>query len=90
MAALEVALAHVRAFAPGALILALGLDAHEDDPLKGMRLTTGAFGRIGAAVAGLGLPSVLVQEGGYPNDDLGRNLATFLDGVLVQLYKARH
>ena len=80
MAALEVALAHLRAFAPGALVLALGLDAHIDDPLKGMRLSTGAFGRIGAAVAQLELPTLLVQEGGYLSDALGRNLAAFLTG----------
>ena len=33
-------------------------------------------GKIGA----VGLPTVLVQEGGYLSDDLGRNLAQFLDG----------
>lgn len=80
LAALEAALAHLRAFAPGALVLALGLDAHRDDPLKGMRLSTHAFERIGAAVARIDLPTVLVQEGGYLCDALGRNLAAFLTG----------
>ena len=80
MAALDDAVATVRAFAPGALVVALGLDAHRDDPLKGMRLTTGAFGRIGGVVARLGLPTVLVQEGGYLSEALGRNLAAFLEG----------
>ena len=84
LAALDEAIATVRAYAPGALVLALGLDAHRDDPLKGMRLSTGAFARIGAAVgsavAGVGLPTVLVQEGGYLSDALGRNLTAFLEG----------
>ncbi|HET7410126.1 MAG TPA: histone deacetylase family protein [Paracoccaceae bacterium] len=80
MPALDRAVAHLGAFAPGALVLALGLDAHEDDPLKGMRLSTRAFERIGAAVARVGLPTVLVQEGGYLSDALGRNLTAFLTG----------
>ena len=78
--ALDRALAAVRAFAPGALVVALGLDAHEDDPLKGLRLTTAGFARIGAAIAGLDVPTVLVQEGGYLSDALADNLLAFLDG----------
>ena len=31
-------------------------------------------------IASLGLPTVLVQEGGYLSDDLGRNLVRFLKG----------
>lgn len=80
MAALDDAIRTVRTYAPGALVVALGLDAHRDDPLKGMRLSTGAFERIGAAIARVGLPTVLVQEGGYLSDALGRNLTAFLTG----------
>ncbi len=79
LAALERALAMLEAFAPGALVVALGLDAHEDDPLAGMTLTRGGFARIAARIATLGLPSVLVQEGGYAQPALGPNLAAFLD-----------
>lgn len=78
--ALDAALGAVAAFAPGALVVALGLDAHEDDPLKGMRLSTGAFERIGRAIVRAGLPIVLVQEGGYLSDALGPNLTAFLTG----------
>ncbi len=78
--ALARAMRRIRAFAPDALVVALGLDAHEGDPFKGLAITTGGFGRIGAAVRGLGLPTVLVQEGGYLSDDLGANLAAFLQG----------
>ena len=80
LAALEEATATLRAYRPGALVLALGLDAHRDDPLKGMRLSTAAFERIGRAVAQIGLPTVLVQEGGYLCDALGRNLTACLTG----------
>ena len=65
----------IRAYAPGALVV-LGLDAHERDPYKGLAVTTEGFGLILAEVARLGLPTVLVQEGGYLSDDLGPNLAS--------------
>lgn len=80
MAALDTAIAHLAAFAPTALVLALGLDAYMDDPLHGMALSTAAFERIGKATAAIGLPTVVVQEGGYLCDDLGANLTAFLTG----------
>ncbi len=68
------------AFAPTALVVALGLDASEHDPLAGLAVTTEGFRRIGAAIAAIGLPTVFVQEGGYLSDILGRNLAAVLGG----------
>jgi acetoin utilization deacetylase AcuC-like enzyme len=70
----------IDAFAPGALVVALGLDASEQDPLKGLSITTNGFNRIGAAIARIGLPTVIVQEGGYLSDVLGDNLTAFLGG----------
>lgn len=70
----------VRAFAPGALVVALGLDAHERDPYKGMCITTEGFAALMAEIALIGLPSVLVQEGGYLSEDLGPNLVSALRG----------
>jgi acetoin utilization deacetylase AcuC-like enzyme len=80
MRALDVAERAIRAFAPGALVVALGLDASERDPLAGLAVTTDGFRRIGAAIARLGLPTVLVQEGGYLSDILGANLTSVLAG----------
>ncbi len=80
LATLASALDRVAAFGPDVMVVALGLDAHENDPLKGLAVTTPGFGRIGAAIAATGLPCVLVQEGGYLSDDLGHNLTRFLDG----------
>lgn len=77
---LSTALDIVAAFAPQALVIALGLDAHEGDPFRGMRITTAGFAGIGAELGALGLPTVLVQEGGYLSDALGTNLVSFLDG----------
>ena len=78
--ALDRGLESVRAFAPGALVAALGLDAFESDPFGGLAVTTEGFGLIGERLARLDLPTVIVQEGGYLCDALGDNLASFLAG----------
>ncbi|MDO3720119.1 histone deacetylase family protein [Marinobacter sp. chi1] len=67
-------------FKPQATVIALGLDAHKDDPLAGMALETEDFFRIGQRLAQVKGPKVIVQEGGYPTDSLSDNLAAFLQG----------
>ena len=74
------ALARIREFAPTALVVALGLDASESDPLQGLTVSGAGFHAMAGKIASLGLPTVLVQEGGYLSDDLGRNLVQFLGG----------
>jgi acetoin utilization deacetylase AcuC-like enzyme len=78
--ALQIALRRITAFAPEALVVALGLDAFESDPFGGLSVSTPGFARIGEAIAGLTLPTVIVQEGGYLCDALGDNLTSFLTG----------
>jgi len=78
LSALGQALEKVRAFQPQALVVSLGLDSYKDDPLAFLKITTEGFRRIAAALAALKMPTILVQEGGYMCDDLGRNLAAFL------------
>lgn len=82
LATLDRALERVAAFGCSALVVALGLDAHEEDPFQGLGVTTSGFARIGAAIAGLGLPALYVQEGGYLSDALGPNLTSFLSGTM--------
>lgn len=80
MPALEQALDRVVAFDPGALVIALGLDAFEGDPFAGLAISTGGFGRIGREIANrFDLPVLIVQEGGYLCDELGSNLGAFLN-----------
>jgi acetoin utilization deacetylase AcuC-like enzyme len=78
LANLDTALARITDYDPGALVIALGLDAHEADPLKGGTVTQGGFARIAEQIASLGLPTVIVQEGGYLTEHLSDNLAMFL------------
>jgi len=77
---LDTALERISSFGAGAVVVALGLDAFIGDPFKGLAVTTEGFGRIGAAVAGLKLPTLFVQEGGYLCDGLGDNLTAVLGG----------
>jgi len=77
---LDVALRRIRSFGADAVVVALGLDAFVGDPFKGFAVTTKGFGKIGSAIAGLGLPCLFVQEGGYLCDELGANLTSVLDG----------
>jgi acetoin utilization deacetylase AcuC-like enzyme len=80
LAALETGFRKIGDWKADTLVLALGLDAFTGDPFAGMAVTTPGFAAIGRAVAGLGLPTVLVQEGGYLSPELGDNLAAVLGG----------
>ncbi|MGR4068572.1 histone deacetylase family protein [Billgrantia sp. C5P2] len=77
---LETLIERMQVFRPDAVVIALGLDAHRDDPLAGMTLETDDFIVVGQRLRRLGLPTVLVQEGGYPTEHLGGNLAAFMQG----------
>ncbi len=71
----------VRAFGADALVLALGFDAHAQDPLGVLKLEAKDFVSIGAQLRGLGLPTLIVQEGGYAIDAIGDCLSGFLEGL---------
>lgn len=82
LAALETACAKIAAFGPDALILSAGYDAHIDDPSAGLALTDAGFSRIGARLGRLGLPTLLVQEGGYNIETLGGLARALVTGFL--------
>lgn len=82
LAALETAIERIRVFSPGALVIALGLDAFEGDPFGGLRVSTGGFHGMAVMIAKqLPFPKLIVQEGGYLCDELGENLNRFLQGI---------
>ena len=64
-----------------ALVVSLGVDAGESDPESPLRVTASGFREAGRVVGALGLPTVLVQEGGYDLDTLGPLVLEFLSGV---------
>jgi acetoin utilization deacetylase AcuC-like enzyme len=78
--ALSAAIERIGVFKPAFLIVSLGADTHEKDPIGGFRLPTEEFARMGGAVRQLDVPTVIVQEGGYNVDVLGECVAGFLEG----------
>ena len=81
LAAVDSALKRISDFGASMLLVALGLDASEADPLRGLSVTTDGFNRIGKTIIDAGLPTVFVQEGGYLSDVLTDNLAAVLTGA---------
>jgi acetoin utilization deacetylase AcuC-like enzyme len=78
LAALEEALSLIREFTPACLVVSAGMDIYADDPLGKIRVTTDGIGMIGRQIAALQLPTVILMEGGYNNDALGKNMIRFL------------
>jgi len=78
--ALTAALAVVHKFGPDAVIVSLGVDTALEDP-DTFRLVADDYPRLGAEIAALDRPTLVVQEGGYCLDVLGRNVV----GVLREL-----
>lgn len=79
-AALDVACAAVDKHRSDALVVSLGLDTFVGDPISRFRLQSADYVRLGARLARLGLPTVLILEGGYAAAELGINAANVLDG----------
>lgn len=77
---LDRALDAVARFAPELLVVSFGADTYRGDPISRFGLETEDYPRLGRAIAALGLPSLVVMEGGYAVDALGRNVAGFLSG----------
>lgn len=79
--ALGEALAAIDRFAPGLIVLSLGVDTAATDPLGDLGLTTAGFHAMGALIAQCGLPLIVVQEGGYDLSRIGADTAAVLRGL---------
>lgn len=79
---LDQALEKIRAFQPSYLVLSLGLDIVKGDPVGGFVLQTKDFQHVAAAIAGLKMPTLLLQEGGYLESVLADCTTSFMNGFL--------
>jgi acetoin utilization deacetylase AcuC-like enzyme len=79
-AALEHGCARIAEYAPDALLVSLGVDTYKADPISQFRLDHEDFTRMGARIAGLGLPTLFVMEGGYAVAEIGINAVNVLMG----------
>jgi acetoin utilization deacetylase AcuC-like enzyme len=80
--ALRHLIARVQAQGAEALVVALGVDTFEGDPISKFKLRSEDYLRVGSVLASLRLPTVFVMEGGYAVVELGENVARVLEGFL--------
>ena len=79
-AALETALERIAGFGADILLCSFGADTYAGDPISYFDIQTGDYPEIARRIASLALPTLIVMEGGYAVDALGRNVAAFLSG----------
>jgi ribosomal protein S18 acetylase RimI-like enzyme len=79
--ALNKAIRRIEQFDPYFIVVALGLDTAKGDPTGTWSLTSKDFESNGGMIGELGLPTVVVQEGGYRNRTLGNNTLRFFKGL---------
>ena len=65
-------------FGADALVLSLGFDASEHEPLRYLSVSDDGFVRAATLIAALRLPTAIVQEGGYDPATMARVLPRFL------------
>jgi acetoin utilization deacetylase AcuC-like enzyme len=79
--ALAIALRRIEKFAADVLIVSLGVDTFEGDPISHFKLRTREdYPRLGELIAKLKLPTLFVLEGGYAVKDIGDNVIAVLAG----------
>jgi acetoin utilization deacetylase AcuC-like enzyme len=82
LTALRTAIDAIKAFGPAVLVVSLGFDTYGQDPIADFALSTDVYHEVGRYVADLGLPALVLQEGGYYVPKLGENARTWLRGLL--------
>ena len=82
LAALETALGRIAEHNAAVLVVSLGFDTYALDPIADFALSTDVYHEVGRRVANLGLPTLVLQEGGYFVPQLGANARSWLGGLL--------
>jgi acetoin utilization deacetylase AcuC-like enzyme len=79
--ALQAALKTITQYQPDALVVSLGVDTFDADPICDFRLTTSDYWQMGKQIAQMEYPLLVVMEGGYALEAIGQNVVSFLEGV---------
>jgi acetoin utilization deacetylase AcuC-like enzyme len=77
--AIELVIDRIQLFRPWAFVVAVGFDTYDGDPISKFMLKTEDYRSIAQRIRSIGLPTVIVQEGGYNTEALGRNAVAFLE-----------
>ena len=78
--ALDDACQKIKAYRPDALVISLGVDTFEHDPISFFKLTSDDFTRYGTTIGSLKLPTLFIMEGGYAVEEIGINAVNVLQG----------
>lgn len=78
---LDESLAAIKLYQPDVLVLALGFDIYQNDPQAKVSVTSEGFCRLSSQIRQLGLPTLVVQEGGYDLETLSENVQQFFKGL---------
>lgn len=72
-------LKRLKAFKPQYLVISFGGDTYEKDPIGAFKLTLDYYSKMGETVRSFfGIPTLIVQEGGYNVDELGKIVVNFI------------
>ncbi|MGI9606027.1 MAG: histone deacetylase family protein [Acidimicrobiales bacterium] len=80
VAALDTALDSIARFGAETLVVSLGVDTFENDPISSFRLASSDFVTVGERIGAAGLPTVFCMEGGYAVEEIGTNTVNVLRG----------
>ena len=78
--ALDESFKDISSFNPDALIVSLGVDAYENDPISFFKLKSNDFFDIGKKLSNFKIPTLFVMEGGYSIKEIGVNTVNTLKG----------
>ncbi len=77
---LKKAMNKVENFRPDFLLISLGVDTFEDDPISFFKLKSNDYFDIGKSISELGIPTLFIMEGGYAINQIGINTVNILKG----------
>ena len=78
--ALDDAIDKIKSYQPEALLISLGVDTYEQDPISFFKLKSDDFFDVGKKIASCNLPTLFVMEGGYAIKEIGINTVNVLKG----------
>ena len=77
---LNAAISNVKNFSPNFLLVSLGVDTFEKDPISFFKLKSDDYFDVGRLVSSLDIPTLFVMEGGYAINEIGVNTVNILKG----------
>jgi len=79
----EEALQIIRNYNPSSLIISLGLDTADGDPISKFHLVPNNYSEMGHLLKQLNIPLLVIQEGGYANEEiLGSCASSFIKSLM--------